>query len=121
MSIVDNFDTTKHRGWAEGTTQVGYEGNHNIPTWQAGHLPVEWWRGFCTMLRSRAAQGYRLRRLILRGRVCHAAVYVGYNREDRLMRGYLTAIGSQDVLEWVNEVVNEGISCGLSDNEEISG
>ncbi|KZV63445.1 hypothetical protein PENSPDRAFT_657282 [Peniophora sp. CONT] len=118
--VMDNFGTEKHRGWSERTTQFNYEGNYNIEKWQAGHLPDKWWINFCDMLESRASHGHKLQRLILRGRTCHIAVYMGWDSEKRQKIGLLRAIDLQKLSEWVDEVVDEReVDCGLG--RDLSG
>ncbi|VDB82665.1 unnamed protein product [Peniophora sp. CBMAI 1063] len=112
--VVDNFDTSKHRGWGEGTTQVNYEGNYHIEKWQVGHLTAGWWADCCAMLESRALHGHKLRRLVLRGRTCHIAVYERYDREKRETKGHMEDIGSLNLSQWVDEVIDEHIiACGF--------
>ncbi|VDB82664.1 unnamed protein product [Peniophora sp. CBMAI 1063] len=105
-------------GWADDISHH-YEGGEHYEEWQAGHLPVHWWRSFCEMLASRAARGYTLPRLVLRGRTCHFADLLSENDFPSMYEVILHAIDVQVLKEWVDEVIDERVACGIFGDDEI--
>ncbi|KZV63444.1 hypothetical protein PENSPDRAFT_691620 [Peniophora sp. CONT] len=115
--VVDT--TNPGAGWAKGMPDPGYyEGGEYYADWQAGHLPATWWSSFCVALSSRAAQGFKLRRLVLRGRICHFAELKSDEGLMPVEEGILHPIDLTDMSDWTDEVVDERVTCGLFEDDD---
>ncbi|KZV63447.1 hypothetical protein PENSPDRAFT_657284 [Peniophora sp. CONT] len=112
--ILDHTD--RHVGWSRGTSMEEYEKERHYKTPEDRHFDGSWWDDFCEMLAERDALGYRLRRLILRGRTCHVAT--GDIKGDKPVICLEPLLELQDLSEWVDEVVDERDACGMKDGPD---
>ncbi|KZV60181.1 hypothetical protein PENSPDRAFT_659737 [Peniophora sp. CONT] len=76
-----------------------------------GHITKEWFAALSWMLCKRRARGYGVRRLVLRGQLCHLAVV---EEQEAGSRVTLEDIILDDLPSWTDEFVDERSTCERS-------